>query len=56
MQYLSTDALARMLDMTPEHVRDKLSKSHGFPAAICVHSQTVFFGTLDAFPVLQPAH
>lgn len=34
--YLSTDALARMLDMTPEHVRDKLSKMHGFPAAIRV--------------------
>lgn len=34
--YMSTDALARMLDMTPEHVRDKLSKSHGFPPAIRV--------------------
>ena len=35
MQYLSADALARMLDMTTEHVRDKLSKTHGFPPA-CV--------------------
>ena len=34
--YMSTDALARMLDMTPEHVRDKLSKMHGFPSAIRV--------------------
>lgn len=35
MQYLSADALARMLDMTTEHVRDKLSKTHRFPPA-CV--------------------
>ena len=36
---LTLEALAAMLDMTPAHIRDRLSKSRGFPDAIRVGQQ-----------------